>query len=100
MRGAVVSPLQFLISVFLTSCFYCQKPSVVNIGAIFSFNSVIGRVAKTAMEAALSDVNTDPRILSGTELRLLMENTNSSVFLGSVEVPNTWNQSLIFSPLL
>ncbi|CAN6574297.1 unnamed protein product [Malus baccata var. baccata] len=95
MRGAVVLPLQFLIWVFLTSCFYCQKPSVVNIGAIFSFNSVIGRVAKTAMEAALSDVNADPRILSGTELRLLKENTNSSVFLGSVEAFQVLDKNIV-----
>ncbi|KAM1218407.1 hypothetical protein TB2_045531 [Malus domestica] len=47
------------------------------------------------MEAAFSDVNADPRILSGTELRLLMENTNSSVFLGSVEVFQVLDKSIV-----
>lgn len=85
MRQGVALPLHTLIWVFLTGSLYCQRPSVVNIGAIFTFNSVIGRVAKTAMEAAVSDVNADPRILNGTELRLHMEDANCSVFLGSVE---------------
>ncbi|KAK2649874.1 hypothetical protein Ddye_017363 [Dipteronia dyeriana] len=64
----------------------CQRPSVVNIGAIFTFDSVIGRAAKAAMEAAVSDVNADQGILNGTELRLITRDVNCSVFLGSVEV--------------
>ncbi|KAI3440875.1 Glutamate receptor [Psidium guajava] len=63
----------------------CGKPSVVRVGAIFTHDSVIGRSAKPAMEAAVADVNADPAILSGTELRLTMEDANCSVFMGSVE---------------
>ncbi|XP_060672354.1 glutamate receptor 3.7 [Ziziphus jujuba] len=63
---------------------YCQKPTSVRIGAVFTFNSVVGKVAKAAIEAAVSDVNEDPRILNGTKLKLVEEDTNSSVFLGSV----------------
>lgn len=63
----------------------CQKPSVVNIGAVFTFNSVIGRAAKPAMEAAISDINADPNILNGIKLNFLMEDSNCSGFLGSVE---------------
>lgn len=81
----MVLALHTLIWVLLTASFYCQKPSVVNIGAIFTFNSVIGRVAKPAIEAAVSDVNADSTILKGTELKLYMEDADSSAFLGSIE---------------
>lgn len=63
----------------------CEKPAVVNIGAIFTFNSVIGRAAKPAMEAAVADINANPTILNGTRLNLFMEDANCSVFLGSTE---------------
>ncbi|KAA8524648.1 hypothetical protein F0562_011071 [Nyssa sinensis] len=53
-------------------------------GAIFTFDSVIGRVAKAAMEAAAFDINADPRILGGTQLNLIMEDANCSVFMGSI----------------
>ncbi|KAL6287376.1 hypothetical protein ACE6H2_011766 [Prunus campanulata] len=95
MRQGVALPLHTLIWVFLTGSLYCQRPSVVNIGAIFTFNSVIGRVARTAMEAAVSDVNADPRILNGTELRLHMEDANCSVFLGSVEVFQVLDKNIV-----
>lgn len=85
MRYTEVLAVHTLIWVLLTGCFYCQKPSVVNIGAIFTFNSVIGRVAKTAMEIAVSDVNADSRILVGTKLKLVKEDANCSAFLGSIE---------------
>ncbi|XP_028123138.1 telomere repeat-binding protein 5-like [Camellia sinensis] len=35
------------------------KPNVVNIGALYTFNSVIGRSAKPAIESAVDDVNSD-----------------------------------------
>ena len=59
----VVLPLVGLIWVFLNGCVYCQTPAGVNIGAIFTFNSVIGRAARVTMKAAISDVNADPKIL-------------------------------------
>lgn len=63
----------------------CQeKPGVVNVGAIFTFDSVIGKVAKAAMEVAVSDINKDPRILNGTQLKLIMEDASCSVFMGSI----------------
>ncbi|XP_022936060.1 glutamate receptor 3.3-like [Cucurbita moschata] len=63
-----------------------SRPSVVNIGAIFSFDSTIGKVAKIAIEEAVKDVNADPGILPGTKLWLQMQNSNCSGFLGMVEV--------------
>ncbi|KAI8009094.1 Glutamate receptor 3.7 [Camellia lanceoleosa] len=85
MKFTMMIPLTLFILIILGGSVYCERPSVVNVGAIFSFNSVIGRVAKAAMEAAASDINADPRILSGTELKLIREDTNCSVFMGSIE---------------
>ncbi|XP_011008403.1 PREDICTED: glutamate receptor 3.7 [Populus euphratica] len=76
--------LQFVsIWVIVSGFVCCQRPAVVNIGAIFTFDSVIGKAAKPAMEAAVSDVNNDSRIR--TKLNLLMYEVNSSVFLGTVD---------------
>jgi ionotropic glutamate receptor len=62
------------------------RPDVVNIGAILSFNSSIGKVAKVAIEAAVDDVNSDPGVLNGTMLKITMQDTKlSSGFLGIVE---------------
>ncbi|XP_030459567.1 glutamate receptor 3.7 [Syzygium oleosum] len=60
-------------------------PAVVRVGAIFTHDSVVGRSAKAAMEAAVADVNADPSVLNGTELRLFTEDANCSVFMGTVE---------------
>ncbi|XP_024030653.1 glutamate receptor 3.6 [Morus notabilis] len=61
------------------------RPSIVNIGAIFSLNSLIGRVAKVAIEAAIEDVNSDPSVLRGTKLKITMQDSNYSGFLGIIE---------------
>ncbi|KAB1201732.1 Glutamate receptor 3.6, partial [Morella rubra] len=62
------------------------RPDVVNIGAILSFNSSIGKVAKVAIEAAVEDVNSNPAVLNGTKLKLEMRDAKlSSGFLGIVE---------------
>ncbi|KAJ4981828.1 hypothetical protein NE237_032665 [Protea cynaroides] len=63
----------------------CQRPSVVNVGVVFTFDSVIGRAAKGAMEIAAADVNADPNILNGTQLKLIMEDANCSVFMGFID---------------
>ncbi|KAK4366684.1 hypothetical protein RND71_014564 [Anisodus tanguticus] len=62
----------------------CERPDVVNVGAVLSFDSVIGRAAKTVMELAVSDINGDPGILNGTRLNLIMEDSDCSVFKGSI----------------
>ncbi|CAL5366031.1 unnamed protein product [Camellia sinensis] len=58
-----------------------KRPEVVNIGSIITFNSVIGKVAKVALKAAIDDVNSDPAILGGTKLKMTMLNSNHSGFL-------------------
>lgn len=61
------------------------RPKFVNIGAIFSFNSTIGKVAKIAIEAAINDVNASPQVLKGTKLNISMKNSHQNGFLGVVE---------------
>ncbi|KAL8168312.1 hypothetical protein V2J09_009811 [Rumex salicifolius] len=61
------------------------RPNVVNIGAIFPFNSTIGKVAEVAMLAALDDINSKPDVLGGTKLNITMKDSAYSGFLGIVE---------------
>lgn len=60
------------------------RPSVVNFGALFTLNSVIGRSVKPAIVAAIDDVNSDSSILPGTNLNMILHDTNCSGFLGTV----------------
>lgn len=62
-----------------------KRPEFVNIGATLAFNSTIGKVARIAIQAAVDDVNSDPSILGGTKLRMKMQDTNYSGFMGIVE---------------
>ena len=59
------------------------RPSVVNIGAILAYKSIIGKVA--IIEAAIEDVNSDPTALAGTKIQLTMQDSNYHGFLGIVE---------------
>lgn len=61
-----------------------SRPSVVNIGALFTLNSVIGRSAKLAIELAVEDVNADSSVLAGTTLKVINQDTNCSGFLGII----------------
>ncbi|XP_051139820.1 glutamate receptor 3.3-like isoform X2 [Andrographis paniculata] len=61
------------------------RPAVVNVGAIFSLDSTIGRVAKLAIDEAIKDINSNSTILRGTRLDVHFENTNCSGFLGLAE---------------
>lgn len=68
-----------------------SRPSSVKIGALFTYDSVIGRAAGPAIAAAVDDVNSDPSILPGTTLNLVIRDTNCSGFVGTME-GNFWNQ--------
>ncbi|KAF8029178.1 hypothetical protein BT93_E1752 [Corymbia citriodora subsp. variegata] len=61
------------------------RPEFVNIGGVFSVNTLIGKVARVAILAAVEDVNSDPSVLGGTKLKLQIQDTNYSGFLGIVE---------------
>ncbi|KAK0604337.1 hypothetical protein LWI29_014664 [Acer saccharum] len=53
----------------------------MNIGAVISFQTNIGKVAKVAIEAAVKDVNSDPTTLVGTKLKVTMQDSNRSGIL-------------------
>lgn len=61
------------------------RPTSVNIGALFTYNSTIGRSAKPAILAAVAEVNSDSSILNGTKLNIVFHDTNCSEFLGTME---------------
>ncbi|KAF2286376.1 hypothetical protein GH714_015744 [Hevea brasiliensis] len=60
------------------------SPGAVNVGAIFTFKTINGRVARIAMKAAEDDINSDPSILGGRKLSITMHDSNFSGFLGIV----------------
>lgn len=60
------------------------EPGDVNIGAIFTFSTINGKVAKIAMEAAVQDVNSDPNFLGGKKLAISMHDSNYSGFLSII----------------
>ncbi|CAO2814379.1 unnamed protein product [Amaranthus hypochondriacus] len=62
-----------------------SRKEIVNIGALFTFNSVIGRAVKPAMVAALGDINSNSSILQGATLNIIFHDTNCSGFMGTVE---------------
>lgn len=83
--SVTVVAFSLLELVFLHNIVYCEKPCVVKVGAVFTFDSGIGRGAKIAMEMAVEEVNSDPEILKGTEMKLIMEDLRCSVFMGSIK---------------
>ncbi|KAF5943201.1 hypothetical protein HYC85_020843 [Camellia sinensis] len=64
---------------------FSSRPALVNIGAIFTFNSTIGRVAKIAIEEAVKDVNSDSSVLPGIRLVVNMKDSNCNMFVGTSE---------------
>lgn len=60
------------------------RPSEVAVGALFTYDSTIGRAARLAVELAVDDVNADGTVLAGTKLSLKTHDTNCSAFIGTV----------------
>ncbi|KAJ8767039.1 hypothetical protein K2173_012550 [Erythroxylum novogranatense] len=71
--------LLFCISPFSLAA---QGPQTLNLGAIFVFNTINGKVSRIAMKAAEDDINADPSILGGRKLAISMHDSNFSGFLG------------------
>ena len=61
------------------------RPDAVSVGALFTFNSTIGRAAKIAIFAAVNEINNDSSILPGTNLVVEMQDSNCSGFVGIVQ---------------
>ncbi|XP_020593976.1 glutamate receptor 3.7-like isoform X2 [Phalaenopsis equestris] len=72
-----------------------ERPAVVNIGAVLTYESAIGRVAKAAIEAAVQDVNASKKILNHTRLNLIMEDSNCSAFIGAVAALKVLDKDVI-----
>lgn len=60
-------------------------PSEVAVGALFTYDSTIGRAAQLAIELAVDDVNADDKVLAWTKLNLVSMDTNCSGFLGTIK---------------
>ncbi|XP_058093299.1 glutamate receptor 3.4-like isoform X2 [Magnolia sinica] len=71
------------------------RPRVINIGALFTFNSMIGRAAKPGIAAAIDDVNADATVLSGTKLNIIIQDTNCSGFVGTIEALQLMEKEVI-----
>ena len=56
--------------------------SVIHVGALISYDTIIGRVARKAIQMALDEINKDKNLLNNSELVLHMLDTNCSAFLG------------------
>ncbi|CAL5077485.1 unnamed protein product [Urochloa decumbens] len=61
------------------------RPPSVSIGALFTFDSVIGSSAATAIQLAVDDINRDATVLRGTNLTVLMQDTMCSGFVGTIQ---------------
>ncbi|XXG79735.1 hypothetical protein AAC387_Pa09g0740 [Persea americana] len=80
-----VGLLLSLILISSLACYInCERPATVNIGAVFTHNSTIGRVAKVAIQVAVNDINSNSSVLGGTKLNLILEDSACNVFIGSI----------------
>lgn len=89
MNVVCVSPLLVLVlfgvvSNGLNSCNVSSRPAVVNIGAVFTFDSTIGAASYFAIKQAVEDVNSNSSVLHGTKLQVEMRNSNCSGFHGII----------------
>ncbi|GAB2228718.1 hypothetical protein Droror1_Dr00022841 [Drosera rotundifolia] len=67
------------------SLYDSSRPKSVNVGALITFDSVIGRAMRPAIQAAVDDVNVDSSVLQGTRLEVFFHDTNCSGFFGIVD---------------
>ncbi|KAM0901553.1 hypothetical protein ACQ4PT_019902 [Festuca glaucescens] len=72
-----------------------QRPSAVSVGALFTYESTIGRAAQLAIELAVDDVNADATVLAGTNLNLITQDTNCSGFLGTIEALELMEKNVV-----
>ncbi|XP_057529668.1 glutamate receptor 3.6-like [Amaranthus tricolor] len=71
------------------------RPRVVNIGALFSLNSTIGKVAKVAIQAAIDDVNSSSNVLHGTQLNISMLDNCQNGFLGVAQTISLMEEDIV-----
>lgn len=71
------------------------RPRAVSVGALFTYESTIGRAARLAIELAVDDVNADRTVLAGTNLNLISQDTNCSGFLGTIEALQLMEKNVV-----
>ncbi|XP_078167552.1 glutamate receptor 3.5-like [Carex rostrata] len=72
-----------------------QNITSINIGVLYTYNSIIGSAAKTAIELALEDVNSDRTILPNTKLNIISQDTNCSGFLATIEALQVLEKNVV-----
>ncbi|XP_078167549.1 glutamate receptor 3.5-like isoform X1 [Carex rostrata] len=92
--------LLFLISVSLAIITRSQTSNPqnitsINIGALYTYNSIIGRAARLAIELAVEDVNSDRTILPDTKLNVISRDTNCSAFLATIEALQVLEKNVV-----
>lgn len=85
MRLWLLSLFVCFLSLSLNGADCASRPTVINVGALFNFNSTIGRVANIAIEEAVNEVNSNSTILHGTKLNIIKRNSVCNGFLGFVQ---------------
>ncbi|KAK9670487.1 hypothetical protein RND81_13G205000 [Saponaria officinalis] len=71
------------------------RPKEVQVGAIFAFDTTIGKVAKVAIQAAVDDVNSSPLVLHGTKLNVTMKDSNFNGLIGIVEAMSFLEKNVV-----
>nr|GMC62345.1 glutamate receptor 3.6-like [Ipomoea batatas]GMC67490.1 glutamate receptor 3.6-like [Ipomoea batatas] len=61
------------------------RPRVVNIGCILTLRTDIGEIAKSVIETAVEDINSNPAVLGGTKLNITIVDDSNNGLLGIVE---------------
>ncbi|KAM0871867.1 hypothetical protein ACQ4PT_039098 [Festuca glaucescens] len=72
-----------------------QRPRAVKVGALFDYDSTIGRAAQLAIELAVDDVNADRSVLAGTKMDLITADTNCSGFVGTVQALQLMEKNVV-----
>ncbi|GJV52750.1 glutamate receptor 3.2-like protein [Tanacetum coccineum] len=79
-----MSFLLFLPLIFGALSVVYPESDIVNIGSVVAMQTIHGKVSTIAMKAAVDDVNSDPAILPGRQLKLSILNANFSGFVSIV----------------
>ncbi|CAN6200763.1 unnamed protein product [Urochloa humidicola] len=87
--------LTLLLLALLAAAAAGARPSEVAVGALFTYDSTIGRAARLAIELAVDDVNADRTVLVGTQLKLITQDTNCSGFLGIIEALQLMEKNVV-----
>ncbi|KAL9262020.1 Glutamate receptor 3.4-like protein [Drosera capensis] len=80
----VLKPIHASVGVGNSTALY-SKSNSINIGALLTSDSIIGKAAKRGIEAAVDDINADSSILRDSRLNLVYHDANCSGFLATVD---------------